>query len=689
MAGISSTIRINDGMSSVLRNMNRALNIVLDSFERLQSVSANAVDTIEIQSAREALYSAGSEAERMAEEMNQISNNTDNAYNSQQRLNNSMNSGSDAMSGLLKKAVELASVYLGIHSATKLVRLSDEMSRTSSRMNLIVDDGGSVEELQRKIFNAAQRSRADFLDTSNAVTAFAQRAGNAFANNDETILFAETLNKMYKIAGASAEEQSSSMLQLTQALGSGVLRGEEFNSVFEAAPNIIQAVADYMEVPLGSLREMAQDGAISSEVVKNAIFNATEQVNQDFEGMKLTWEDVTTSIKNKGIMALQPVLDKINELANNPEVQQLGSIVLNAVTNLGIALTWLIEKIASVSFFFVQNWSNIAPVIWGITAAIGVYTIAMGSAAVYTWIATGAAKTFFTTLLTNPLFWVALVIGVVIAAIAKWVQAVGGIRIAWLMACNSILTTWDILKLGFVTGVYGVMSLIDNLSYGWKSTTVTIANFIGQMKVNVLTSLEEMINGAIDLLNDLIDACNTIPGVSIDAIAEVTFGTDAAIKEEAAKQARDAELANWDKAITAREKARENSLQTRADELVANKAAREEEIEALRAEIENSTVQNVIPEMPVVPDIPAYDDIAQTADNTDKIAKSLEVTEEDLKYLKDIAEQEAINRFTTAEIKLEMTNNNNINNDMDIDGVVSQLEDKLYESLIIAAEGVH
>lgn len=718
MSSVSSTVRINDGMSAALRSMNKALNIVLNSFEDLQTVSGNAINTAEIQAARESLNSAAAEAERIAEEMNEISDNTDNANQSLERLNNSMNSGSDMMSGLVKKAEALASAYLGVQTASKLVGLSDEMSRTESRMELIVDDNGSIDELKKKIFASAQRARADYQDTANAVTAFAQRAGEAFNNNDETILFAETLNKMYKIAGASAEEQKSSMLQLTQALGSGVLRGEEFNAVFEAAPNIMQAVADYMEVPLGSLREMAQDGEISAEVVKNAIFNATNQVNQDFEGMRLTWSDVATSIRNEGLMALQPVLDKISELANNPTVQQFGQIMINNVTNIGNAILWIIEQLAMVSSFMIENWSTIEPILVGVTAALLTYNLYMAIANGNTILATASAIAHNAALMAkavvmglvaiatgdaammqtalnvamaaSPIGWLMLAIGLLVTVIYNWVKAVGGVRIAWLTVVNSVLTAWDTLKLGFMIGIYSLLNFLDNLSYGWQAVTVGIANFVGAMKVNVLTLLQEMINGAIDLINDFIEACNDIPFVSIDTIAHVTFATTAAAEEEAARQAREAGLSEMDQRIAEKEQIRDRKIQTMADELVANKAEREDEIDLLREEARRENEETEMPEAPPIPDIPEYSEIAgNTGDTADNTKNMLEITDEDLRYLKDIAEQETINRFTTAEIKLEMTNNNNINSDMDIDGFVSKLEDKLYESMVVAAEGVH
>lgn len=214
-----------------------------------------------------------------------------------------------------------------------MVALSDSMTQTTARLNMINDGLQTTEELQDKIFASAQRSRTEYLATADIVAKLGQKAGDAFSSNDETIAFAENLNKMFVIAGASQMEMESASLQLTQALGSGVLCGEELNAVFEAAPNVIQSIADYLDVPVGQIKNMASEGQITADIVKNALLGATDEINAQFESMPMTWGQVWTGICNELVYASQPIFDFISLLAQNWEI--LEPIVIGAAVALG------------------------------------------------------------------------------------------------------------------------------------------------------------------------------------------------------------------------------------------------------------------------------------------------------------------------------------------------------------------
>ena len=294
MGAIRTSIVVNDGMSSALRGMNKALNIVLNSFSALESVADDPVQTAAIQSAREKLAGVSLQVDSVENEIRR-------AAAAQNDYTEKVQESHKASKGLLGTIKQMLVAYGAGQMASKARDTADAWSQTSARISLAAREGENVDAIQQKIFESANRARSAYMDTADVVAKMGQRAGSAFGSTDEIIAFTETLSKMYKIAGASQEEQKSSMLQLTQALGSGVLRGEEFNAVFEAAPNIMQAVADYMDVPLGKLKDLASEGQITAGIVKNAVLGAAEEVNSDFASMPATFEQAWSLFSNQAL----------------------------------------------------------------------------------------------------------------------------------------------------------------------------------------------------------------------------------------------------------------------------------------------------------------------------------------------------------------------------------------------------
>lgn len=541
------------------------------------------------------------------------------------------------MGGLIRSAMTAIGVK-------KIVELADNMTSTRARLDLMNDGLQTTAELEDKIMASANRSRASYQATADAVSKMGIMAKDAFGSNDELIAFSELINKQFTIAGTSAAGIDAAMLQLTQAMSSGVLRGEELNSVFEQAPTIIQTIADYLGVPIGKIREMAAEGQITSTIVKNAMLASADEINAKFEQMPMTFSQVWTIAKNAILEAFTPVL-----------------------TMIGQGAQWIYD-----------NWSTIAPIFWGLAAAALGYAVALGIQTAATWIANGAAQTFFTTLLTNPLFWIALAIGVVVAAIYKWVQSVGGIKVAWLIACNAILTAWSWVKIGFMTGVYWVMNLFNRLQLTFATVSTNIQNFMGDMKAGVLTILQNMVNSAIDIVNGFISTLNKIPGVSIDLIDQVTFGTTAQLENQAAKQARADELAAYQKQIDNQIAKRDAALNTMKAEARAETAQREAEIAAARAE---SAEQRA-----------AADGFDSNVGNVDTVGtvgsvdSDINIAEEDLKFLRDVAEMRFVQNFVTLTPTVAV--DAQISEKVDVDEVVNRIETKL-EDEFAAAEGVY
>ena len=473
-------------------------------------------------------------------------------------------------------------------------------------------------------------------------------AKDAFSSNEELIDFAELINKQFTISGAEASQIDAAMLQLTQAMGSGVLRGEELNSIFEQAPTIVQTIADYLNVSIGKIREMASEGKITSTVVKNAMLASADEINAKFESMPMAFAQVWELAKNIALETFAPI-----------------------ITTIGEAAQWIYD-----------NWSNIEPVFWGLAAAVLFYAVA-------TWIADGAAKALFTTLMHDPIFWIALAIGALIAIIYKWIQSVGGLKVAWLIACNAILTAWSWVKIGFMTGVYWVMNLFNRLQLTFATVSTNIQNFLGDMKAGVLMILQNMVNGAIDIINDFINTLNQIPGVNIGLIDQVTFGTTAQLENEAAKQARAADLAAYQDQINQQIADRDAALDSMKAQARAETAQREAEIATAKAEAAAAGAESE-------KDWQSYlggEGFGGDVDNVGhvgsvgEIEEDVNIAEEDLKFLRDVAEMRYVQNFVTLTPTVAI--DAQVSERVDYEELARRMERELEDEFVAAAEGVY
>ena len=347
-------------------------------------------------------------------------------------------------------------------------------------------------------------------------------------------------------------------------------------------------------------------------------------------------------------------------------------------------LTTIVSWLNNIVAFLTENADMVSAVLVGLATTVGILAVAWVVHAAAQWLAVAANQALIVSLLSNPILWIALIIGVLVAAMYRWIQSIGGVKNAWEICKLALIVGWNAVKLAFFTGVYWVIDLVDKLKLCWQKAGVAIETFMGDMKVSVLTILQNMINGAIDIINKFIGVLNKIPGVSIDAIEHVTFATTAAAENEAAKSARAADLAAYE------------------SELASAKAGRDAHIDSLKAELNSSVDALQAAYAQAKADAAADSSAEQTAldgigadtaginDSAGSAAASLKETTEDLKYMRDLAEQEAINRFTTAEVKIDMTGmTNRIDSDMDLDGVLNTLTEGFAEALEVAAEGVH
>lgn len=548
--------------------------------------------------------------------------------------------------GKVKGAIGTAAVAAG---AKQLMGLADKTTTTNARLSMIVDDGGSVEELNKKIFASASRSRAAYQSTADAVSKMGIMAGDAFStdgklNTDELIAFTELINKQFTIAGTDAAGVDAAMLQLTQAMSSGVLRGEELNSIFEQAPTIIQTIADYLDVPIGQIRNMAAEGQITSTIVKNAMLSSADKINERFNAMPMTYAQVWTNVQNILLKSFMPLIQLIGR----------GAQLIN------------------------DNWTTIEPILVGIAAGALAAATAFGIYSVYQWIATGAAKAFFTTLLANPLTWIALAIGLVVGWVYKWIQSVGGLRVAWLIVCNVIRTAWDILWIALAKGFNAVMVGIDNFSYGFAAAGVAIQNFLGDTKVKALMILQDMVNGAIDIINDLISKVNKIPGISIEAIGSVSFGTQAAIENEANKAARAQQLAEHKQKNVDRAAARNAEIRSMELQAEGGKAIRAAEISLKQAEAAASKGTDA--EF----NISNIDSVGEVG----KINSEIDISDESLQLMKDVANMRYVQNFVTLTPTIAQ-HIGTVNQNADVDYIMSAAADAIVNEASAGVQGYY
>lgn len=648
----------------------------------------------------------------------------------QGRFNREINEGVHSANNLMDSIKGMVAAYATVQTIGEIIGLSDTMTQTTARLDLIVDDGGSVEDLQNKIFLSAERARGSYLATADAVSKLGMQASQAFSSNDELIAFTELLNKQFVNAGTSAQGIDSVMLQLTQSMAAGVMQGEELNAIMDNASIIVQDIQRYLQevqgIDASNIKELASEGIITAEVIKNAMFYAADETNAKFETMPKTFGQVWQSFQNTALMAFQTVLNRMNDFANSEAFNAFIMSAQEAMLILAGIVTSIFDMIGAIGTFAYENWSIISPIIWGIIGALAIYAAylaitkaaelasaagkiilcvasyahaaATGAEASATAAATAAQYGFNAALLACPITWIIILI---IALIALFYAAVAAVN---KFAGTSVSAT------GIICGVFMVAAaFIGNLFVALINFVIDIfvvlwnfiaafANFFGNVfndPVGAIARLFfDLVDTVLSLLQSLASAIDTIFGSnlagavqgwrdSLGGWVDSTFGQGEEIM--AKLNAEDLHLdrfeysSAWDAGY---------SFGEGIDESIANFDP-------------SSLFDTNVPGAGDYADLSGYgsdlgglggigsgvDDIAG---NTGAIADSMDITEEDLKYLRDIAEQEAVNRFTTAEINIDQSGmQNTLNNTADLDGFVSNLTDAVNEAVDSMAEGVH
>lgn len=702
-----------DTANAELEELRSQLNQALQAQEALNQ----AVDNMDVSAANVAYNQLSS---TVASTERYIRDNAD----AQGNLNQQIQAGVNTSNELVDTVKRLALAYLSMQSVQKVLDVSDELAMTTARLNTmnqafneINGTATETDTIVKQIYASAQNARGSFGDMAAVVAKFGNNARDAFASQDEVIAFANLIQKQMTIAGASTQEASNAMLQLSQALGSGVLRGDELNSIFEQAPNLIQSIADYLDVPIGKIREMAQDGQLTADTVKAAIFSSAEDINAKFEAMPMTWGQVWTSFQNSALMAFQPVLDKVNELANNDQFQGFVENAIGLLAQLAVYVLDFFNTLASIGAFISDNWSIIAPIVYGVIAALIAYAAISGivaavngvmalSASVHaaaeamqagaTFTATAAQYGLNAALMACPLTWIILLIIAVIAAIFA--------------VCNAIAKMTGVANSGFgviTGGINVVIQFFKNLGLSVANIALGIGNAIAALASNMMTAFHNaicnvqswfynLLSTALTVIEGICAALNKLPfvefdysGISSAADDYASKAAEAAGNKEDYKSIGDAFNEGMSTFDTFQDGWAADAFNAGASwgDGVADKVSGMFSMDNidLTGGVDTSMLSNDFANNAAQ----TAANTADTADSAGRIADSVDISKENLKYLRDIAETEAINRFTTAEIEVTMNNNNTVSSDMDIDGMVDHLSAGVLEAMEQAAEGVH
>lgn len=695
-------IKAEDQVSNVFRRIQRQL-------DRLERATGSTTSTIS---------RMGSTA---ATQYSRVSQGISNATRNQNQYTAAVTRSLSPLKQLTDAAKSLAVTYLGMNAAESLIATSDAVTLATARLELFKGNIKDVNELTQMIYESAQRSRGSYLDMIDLVSKYSAVAGDKFGKTENVVAFTETLQKMFTVSGATGQEIYSAALQLKQALGTGRLMGEEFRAIAEAAPLYTQAIAEYMtglgkwgDVGIGDLKQLASESQITSDIMIGAMFAASDDINEKFGEMPYTFNQTWTMMKNTVIRSLDEVWKKLTSLLDNGDLDKFMKAFGGAIVAVATVMVWVFSIAVKIFNFISDNWSIIAPIVWGIVAALVAYkavllalniiniistTItAIRTAATYGLVASLAmqitAQTGVNAVTATYIAMVLIIVGIVVAIIAliyiviAVINKLTGSTISATGVIIGVITTavaivWNL----FLAILDLVLMVINHIVNGW----ISFANFFANV-------FRDPIASVIHLFGDLADR---VLGI-IESIAKAmdkVFGSNMAKT-----------VSGWRKGLDAKVELAANKYGNGSYEKVANKLNLSSESLGLSRWAYGDAwdtgynfgqgIDDKVGSMfggldSLGSDVGSWEDFANQygigdiAGDVGDIADNTAVSSEDLKYLRQLATQRAVNKFTTAEIKIDMQNSNTITGTQDIDGIVKSLEEKLYESMSIAAEGVH
>ena len=735
MGAIATTIKLNDGMTSVLNAMYKGVNHLVGGLNDVQSASGKAFNAASFKNAQQEFAKSIVLINKIEQEYNETGNEIRQSTNAQHSFNSAINKGATGAGNLLNSVKGFVSAYVGIQGTKGGINATDTYIGNAARLGLITDNLKEQRDLQNQIYASAQRSRGAYNDTVSVVAKLGLLAPDAFSSNKEIVGFTELINKSFKLSGASKQESTAAMYQLTQAMASGRLQGDEFRSIIENAPMLANAIAEYTGVGREGLKELSSDGAISAQIIKASLFSIADDIEEKYKTLPKTFGDVWTSISNTAVMQFSSVMQRANDLLNTDGVQSF-------ITGLSGGLEW-----ASMQAQNFMSWIERTSIIAGpnLRAVSGDFAEVGG----YIFGANGLAGNFLNTLtrigasngfrrsalmVASATRSVAQGVNLVITTLGALNQRFGGLLPAIVIVTGSIITFRTIMS--FTTGVVeGITIGINTLNGAYQVIKGTAdAATIAQEGLNramiahpylAIASAAITAAGAIYTLikaqKDQAKASGLASGASNDVtLEEIKFAKAAGIDVNTAKMIQNSDasyqqeidkyqelydeksnfIANYGskdyvemseeaKADLADARAVVSDIQNKINYL---KDERDNARGAIRNQyLESQANRNALMNMDTSLDINDFkvDEVGKVGE-VDKINGTVDITSEDLKYLRDIAEQEAIYRVTQTTVKPDIViNYGGVRETADVDAILNKLETQLIEVVNNSANGVH
>lgn len=754
MASIMASIQLQDRFSNVMHVATNATNAMTSAMHRVQQAVSADMNLSSFDGVIDSVNQTSAALNRMSTNTGNISPKIQENTEHQQRFNQELNAGTFHSNSLLNSITKMAAAYLSMQTGKSILNASDSLTQTVSRIDIMREKFGetdkTAQDLMNNIYASAQNARSSFDGMADVVARFGNNARDAFSSTDEVVDFANLVQKQMTIAGSSRQEASNAMLQLSQALGSGVLRGDELNSIFEQAPNLIQNVADYMGVPVGKIREMASEGQLSADIVKQAVFAASDEINAKFAQMPMTFGQMWQMFQNSALMAFQPVLDRLNQMGNSEQFQGFINGAINMAAYAAGAVLDVFNTVGQIGSFIADNWSVISPIIYAVVAALLAYAaisavvavingIVAASTAVKsaaemmstgaTFAATAAQYGLNAALLACPLTWIILLIIALIAIIVA--------------VCAYIAKTSDVATSAFgvmTGGINVVIQFFKNLGLTVANIALGIWNAMGACATNIGIAFRNAIRGVESWFYNLLSTALTVIAKICAALNQLPFvsfdfsGITSMAEDYAAKSAKASGSMEEFESLSAAFNKGMNTFETFGEgwasdafksgaawgDGVASKVS--DKINSIKdsfssqsalANIPNYTSGGAAQSAVYVPQttMPAVGsggsagsglgsgtdalnniaaNTANTAANTASIADSVDMSSEDFKYLRDIAEREIIDRtvFTKVEVHADMSGMHNEVHEMsDLNSIADGINKILQEQIEIGAEG--
>ena len=530
---------------------------------------------------------------------------------------------------LTQSLKSLVASYISIQGLKKAVDLSDSLVSMRARLDRMNDGLQTTQELETMIYQSSQRSRGSFTDTMGLVSQLGTMAGDAFSSSKEIVQFAEQLNKQLALSGASGSSAQAAILQLEQGLASGVLRGDELNSVMEQAPALAKSIADYMHVSVGELREMGSQGQITADIVKNALFAAAKDTNAEFEKTPMTWAQVWTVASNTAVRALDPLLTAINWVANNLDV------AIPLVVSLGAAFGVLL---------IAANWTNILATATKTAASMQAFYNAVMAA--------------------NPIALTAAAVLVLVAALYGGVAAFNKLTGSSISATGIITGAFTTMGAFILNGTLvplhnGFAAFVNFLGNAFNDPITAIDVLFYDMSITILKYVQNVAQGLEGLIN-------MIPGVEVNMtsgidklIGKLEYGRNWTIKQNGYKEY----IKPW-----------ENFDLGKSYKSGYNWGANLGKSGLMGT----GTGQLEIPQAADVKDL-----LGNIDKNTGKIAKTVDLSDEQIKMLVDVAERKYVNNvnLTSQTPMITVQGQNTGNTEKDARNLADTLRDVLVDMM--------